>query len=399
MNICCSTTSTLSAGSTGSQARLIQSSHQPENYHPMLIKDLGKDNTWSKEDQNDLKSPQEQTTINNIQIKADVHASSIEHLDVSPKKHSSRSNSKSPEKRTSTEDSKKNTLDVEIAPKRLSPKRENSQSEIKRISREKSPKKADKELKEPKSISRERSPKSDKNREKSPRRATEDSGITREKSPKRDVSREKSPKRMNSLEIKREKSPKRYEVVCADNSNNKSGNYLLPVDSSMEKSPKRSPKKMRDRSNSNRSDEVIIIKHRRSSRSESHSVSPAISRRSSLTPSSRKNSEEDTNHKRVHHISRKNSDPKPIIKKISSRNNSTENRNGKSSPKIIKLSSLKSNSYDSKLLSPSKPPAVPFEQHCAKEGGSKSNLKLSRSLSIEYPTCMQCYLSNKNEKG
>ncbi|XP_044020308.1 protein still life, isoforms C/SIF type 2 isoform X8 [Aphidius gifuensis] len=36
-----STTSTISAGSTGSQARLIQSSHQPENYHPSTVKELG----------------------------------------------------------------------------------------------------------------------------------------------------------------------------------------------------------------------------------------------------------------------------------------------------------------------------------------------------------------------
>lgn len=37
-----STTSTISAGSTGSQARLIQSSHQPENYQPRTVKELGK---------------------------------------------------------------------------------------------------------------------------------------------------------------------------------------------------------------------------------------------------------------------------------------------------------------------------------------------------------------------
>ncbi|XP_049540931.1 protein still life, isoforms C/SIF type 2 [Anopheles darlingi] len=36
-----STTSTLSVGSTGSQARLIQSSHAPATYHPVLMKDLG----------------------------------------------------------------------------------------------------------------------------------------------------------------------------------------------------------------------------------------------------------------------------------------------------------------------------------------------------------------------
>lgn len=39
-----STTSTLSVGSTGSQARLIQSSHAPSNYQPVLLKDLGKQN-------------------------------------------------------------------------------------------------------------------------------------------------------------------------------------------------------------------------------------------------------------------------------------------------------------------------------------------------------------------
>lgn len=37
-----STTSTLSVGSTGSQARLIQSSHPPSTYQPVLLKDLGK---------------------------------------------------------------------------------------------------------------------------------------------------------------------------------------------------------------------------------------------------------------------------------------------------------------------------------------------------------------------
>ncbi|XP_063981634.1 protein still life, isoform SIF type 1 isoform X1 [Diachasmimorpha longicaudata] len=36
-----STTSTISAGSTGSQAKLIQSSHQPETYQPPMVKELG----------------------------------------------------------------------------------------------------------------------------------------------------------------------------------------------------------------------------------------------------------------------------------------------------------------------------------------------------------------------
>lgn len=43
-----STTSTISAGSTGSQARLIQSSHQPENYQPITVKELGKNKLRKK---------------------------------------------------------------------------------------------------------------------------------------------------------------------------------------------------------------------------------------------------------------------------------------------------------------------------------------------------------------
>ncbi|CAB3243524.1 unnamed protein product [Arctia plantaginis] len=51
-----STTSTLSAGSTGSQARLIQSSHQPTQYQPTMIKELGKQESQS------LKSSPERRT-------------------------------------------------------------------------------------------------------------------------------------------------------------------------------------------------------------------------------------------------------------------------------------------------------------------------------------------------
>lgn len=42
-----STTSTLSAGSTGSQAKLIQSSHQPTQYQPTMVKELGKQESQS----------------------------------------------------------------------------------------------------------------------------------------------------------------------------------------------------------------------------------------------------------------------------------------------------------------------------------------------------------------
>lgn len=47
MCMVCSTTSTLSAGSTGSAARLIQSSHQPTHYQPAMVKELGKQDSLS----------------------------------------------------------------------------------------------------------------------------------------------------------------------------------------------------------------------------------------------------------------------------------------------------------------------------------------------------------------
>lgn len=50
-----STTSTLSVGSTGSQARLIQSSHAPAMYQPVLMKDLGKIQSTIQNRINDLK--------------------------------------------------------------------------------------------------------------------------------------------------------------------------------------------------------------------------------------------------------------------------------------------------------------------------------------------------------
>lgn len=52
-----STTSTLSVGSTGSQARLIQSSHAPSMYQPVMMKDLGK-STPSSSDDSDTEPPE-----------------------------------------------------------------------------------------------------------------------------------------------------------------------------------------------------------------------------------------------------------------------------------------------------------------------------------------------------
>ncbi|XP_025074784.1 protein still life, isoform SIF type 1 isoform X1 [Pogonomyrmex barbatus] len=55
-----STTSTISAGSTGSQARLIQSSHQPENYQPITVKELAGSPIWKPRE---LPSLGEATTL------------------------------------------------------------------------------------------------------------------------------------------------------------------------------------------------------------------------------------------------------------------------------------------------------------------------------------------------
>ncbi|XP_043071623.1 protein still life, isoform SIF type 1 isoform X10 [Drosophila grimshawi] len=54
-----STTSTLSVGSTGSQARLIQSSHPPASYQPVLMKDLGKSSLDVVASESELESESE----------------------------------------------------------------------------------------------------------------------------------------------------------------------------------------------------------------------------------------------------------------------------------------------------------------------------------------------------
>ncbi|XP_065073399.1 protein still life, isoforms C/SIF type 2 isoform X1 [Ochlerotatus camptorhynchus] len=56
-----STTSTLSVSSTGSQARLIQSSHPPATYHPVLMKDLGSP-VWKPRDMISLGDAQSTST-------------------------------------------------------------------------------------------------------------------------------------------------------------------------------------------------------------------------------------------------------------------------------------------------------------------------------------------------
>ncbi|KAM8710416.1 hypothetical protein ACLKA7_017091 [Drosophila subpalustris] len=59
-----STTSTLSVGSTGSQARLIQSSHPPASYQPVLMKDLGK-------------SPSDCELYSETELESEAHAAQV----------------------------------------------------------------------------------------------------------------------------------------------------------------------------------------------------------------------------------------------------------------------------------------------------------------------------------
>ncbi|XP_051860688.1 protein still life, isoform SIF type 1 isoform X5 [Drosophila albomicans] len=59
-----STTSTLSVGSTGSQARLIQSSHPPASYQPVLMKDLGKSSESEIESESEAHAAQVAATFN-----------------------------------------------------------------------------------------------------------------------------------------------------------------------------------------------------------------------------------------------------------------------------------------------------------------------------------------------
>lgn len=81
----CSTTSTLSAGSTGSQARLIQSSHQPTQYQPTMVKELGKQESQSLKSSPERKSSM--TSEKKIKVIRSCSGSSI-NRDKSPNRYS-----------------------------------------------------------------------------------------------------------------------------------------------------------------------------------------------------------------------------------------------------------------------------------------------------------------------
>ncbi|KAI5633791.1 rhoGEF domain-containing protein [Phthorimaea operculella] len=89
-----STTSTLSAGSTGSQARLIQSSHQPTQYQPTMVKELGKQESQSLKSSPERKSSA--TSEKKIKVIRSCSGSSI-NRDKSPNR-SDRSAHTSPDR-------------------------------------------------------------------------------------------------------------------------------------------------------------------------------------------------------------------------------------------------------------------------------------------------------------
>lgn len=117
----CSTTSTLSAGSTGSQARLIQSSHAPETFQPMQTEELGKSN--------------------NKTVKAEIHTpKTTKSPNRSPKRQDQDARRPAPNKNTKRSDS-------------VSPKNSRKSSpRTHRRSRDNSPKPTENNAKSPKKI-------------------------------------------------------------------------------------------------------------------------------------------------------------------------------------------------------------------------------------------------------
>ncbi|CRL06594.1 CLUMA_CG019614, isoform A [Clunio marinus] len=67
-----STTSTLSVGSTGSQARLIQSSHAPSHYQPVLMKDLGKTSSTDSTESISFHTEKSSDSTSGVDVNDDV---------------------------------------------------------------------------------------------------------------------------------------------------------------------------------------------------------------------------------------------------------------------------------------------------------------------------------------
>jgi hypothetical protein len=67
-----STTSTLSVGSTGSQARLIQSSHAPIHYQPVLMKDLGKTSSTDSTESVSFHTEKSSDSTSGVDVNDDV---------------------------------------------------------------------------------------------------------------------------------------------------------------------------------------------------------------------------------------------------------------------------------------------------------------------------------------
>ncbi|KAJ8918408.1 hypothetical protein NQ315_008105 [Exocentrus adspersus] len=156
-----STTSTLSAGSTGSQARLIQSSHAPETFQPMQTEELGKHPTNIKTIKAEIhsarvnKSPQKQIGKQNSLNKKDEANATDPSPNHSRKTTPSHSRKSSPSQSRRSSPSKASRRSESLSPKssrRSSPKplRKSRDSSPKPVENpRKSPKKIKSSLKQP----------------------------------------------------------------------------------------------------------------------------------------------------------------------------------------------------------------------------------------------------------
>lgn len=231
-----STTSTLSAGSTGSQARLIQSSHQPATYHPVLVKDLGKQHSSPSLRNNERRDVSGSPERNKIKVVKSYSGGNI-NRERSPEKYTNGTYfenkdcvtkvivHKSPRK-SSLKSSNRNSIERDLSPRGSIDKGKATKNN--NGNRSRSPRGSIDRDRSPKGINRDRSPKSCLSRDRSPMQSVE-----RDRSP-RSADRSKSPKN-----FERGKSPRcsfeRSPQTSIDRSRSPNDRSKSPIDCS--KSP------------------------------------------------------------------------------------------------------------------------------------------------------------------
>lgn len=401
-----STTSTLSAGSTGSQARLIQSSHQPASYHPVLVKDIGKQHsspslrTTERKEVNVTISPEHKVKVvksysgGNINRERSpdkcLNGTYFENKDCVTKVIIHKSPRKSSLKTS------KGSIERDLSPrgsvdKGKTLKNNNGRARSPRgsIDRDRSPKNIDRD-RSPKNIDRDRSPKNI-DRDRSPK------NIDRDRSPK-NIDRDRSPKNIN-----RDRSPKSIE---RDRSPKNIERDRSPKNIEKDKSPKsclsrdRSPMQSVERDRSPRgNDRCKSPKNFERGKSPrcSFERSPQASIDRSRSPNERSKSP---------NVDRSKSPSKPILRKgimrVKSPQVSTE-RSPNKSPNLARKYSKSSQDRLAKLGTNSLDrasqysPMSGYEDKAYKLGIVVSKSTESIAKVMERPTCVQCYLTNKKQ--